>query len=196
MLRFLFRIKRRIGRELNKLLQNLWLFELKKIYKNRLLVGKGLVLGEKFSIHFDISNSEVLIGGSVQFRDFCQIRTGINSKLKVGNRVFFNNNCRIHCFHGITIGDDCQFGENVKFYDINHKFNDLSTMISKQGYNGGNIEIGKNCWFGSDVTILKGVKIGDNVVIGAGCLIYESIPPNVIVTSKQELNFKTITHAN
>ena len=41
----------------------------------------------------------------------------------------------------------------------------------KQGYSKGPIKIGSDCWIGSNVTILKGVNIGDNVIIGAGSII-------------------------
>ena len=38
----------------------------------------------------------------------------------------------------------------------------------------------KNCWIGANVVILKGVTIGDNVIIGAGAVIHKDIPSNSI----------------
>ncbi|WP_245539688.1 hypothetical protein [Riemerella columbina] len=35
--------------------------------------------------------------------------------------------------------------------------------------------------------ILKGVTIGDNSIIGAGCIIYKDVPANSIIINKQEL---------
>ena len=40
--------------------------------------------------------------------------------------------------------------------------------------------IGDNCWIGADVTILPGVTIGDNSVIGAGSVVTKDIPSNVV----------------
>ena len=42
------------------------------------------------------------------------------------------------------------------------------------------ITIGEDCWIGSNVTILKGVKICNNSVVGANSLVSKSIPPDEI----------------
>ena len=57
-----------------------------------------------------------------------------------------------------------------------------------QGYNTAPIKIGHDCWIGSNVVILKGVTIGDNVIVGAGCIIKEDIPNNMIVRGDIKLN--------
>ena len=44
-----------------------------------------------------------------------------------------------------------------------------------------NVTIGKNVWIGGNCTILPGVTIGDNAVIGAGSVVTKSIPDNVVV---------------
>ena len=111
----------------------------------------------------------------------------MNGQLIIGNHVFFNNACSITCFHSVAIGNNCQFGEGVKFYDHNHRYKDSGQLISEQGYSTGGICIGENCWVGSNVIILKNVVIGDNVVISAGCVIFKSIPSNSIVYNNQNL---------
>ena len=50
---------------------------------------------------------------------------------------------------------------------------------------------GKNCWLGSNVIVLKGVTIGDNSIIGAGCVIHKDIPANSTVLNQQEQIIKT-----
>jgi acetyltransferase-like isoleucine patch superfamily enzyme len=71
----------------------------------------------------------------------------------------------------------------VKLYDHNHLITTENNQvnIAKDQFKSAPIIIGKNCWIGSNVTILKGVTIGDNVVIGANNLIHKSIPANTIV---------------
>ena len=48
-------------------------------------------------------------------------------------------------------------------------------------YGSFRIIIGNNCWIASNVVILKGTKIGNNCVIGAGCIVSGIIPDNSIV---------------
>ncbi|QGG58974.1 acyltransferase [Loigolactobacillus bifermentans] len=85
----------------------------------------------------------------------------------------------------ITIGNDCIFGKNVNFYDHNHVYN-RKGLIRDSGFSTSEIIIGNNVWCGTNVTILPGVTIGDNSVIGAGCLVYKDIPENSIIINKQE----------
>ena len=101
--------------------------------------------------------------------------------------AFFNRGCSLNAHKRIKIGDNCLFGENVKIYDHNHIYKRKGIPISQQGFTVADVVIGNNCWICSDVIILKGVTIGDNVVIGAKCLIYKDIPSNSVVKSSDSL---------
>lgn len=111
-----------------------------------------------------------------------------------GDGVFFNRNCSITCYNKVVIGDNTIFGENVKIYDHNHRFNIPNQLIKNSGYSYGKVLIGSNCWIGSNVTLLKGAEIGNNCVIGAGCVINSKIPSNTIVTSTRELKIQRIRY--
>ena len=107
--------------------------------------------------------------------------------VEVGDDCFFNNYCSIVSQGNIKIGDGTIFGENVKIYDHNHRFNDITRPIKVQGYSVGTVEIGNHCWIGSNVTILKGTKIGDNCVIGAGCVVSGEIPNGMILKQSKNI---------
>ena len=81
----------------------------------------------------------------------------------------------------MSIGENVMIGENVHIYDHNHRFNKSALPFCKQGYSHKEVCIGNNCWIGSGVIILAGSHIGNNVVIGAGCVINGNIPDNSIV---------------
>ncbi|MCR4874138.1 MAG: acyltransferase [Clostridia bacterium] len=104
-------------------------------------------------------------------------------RIEIGEGCFFNNDCSLNAQKEIKIGKDCAFGEGVKIYDHNHKFRDSEVRIANQGFSVDPVIIGDNCWIGSNVTIVKGAKIGNHVVIGAGCVIDREIKDNSIVTS-------------
>lgn len=113
-------------------------------------------------------------------------------KVKIGHRCFFNHYCTLASRAGITIGDGTIFGENVKIYDHNHCYSAPSVPIKEQGYTSAPIKIGSHCWIASNVVILKGVTIGDNCVIGAGCVIYKDVPDNSVVVNQQQQQTKSI----
>lgn len=130
-------------------------------------------------------------------KDF-NIRNGLNfivrngAVLEIGDRVFMNNFCSVNCLHSVSIGENTLFGENVKIYDHNHHYErtDGRLNLSHSEFTKAPVKIGKNCWLGSNVTVLKGVTIGDNCIIGAGCTIAKDIPENSTVINQQELIFK------
>ncbi|MBK8992745.1 MAG: acyltransferase [Gammaproteobacteria bacterium] len=43
------------------------------------------------------------------------------------------------------------------------------------------IRIGNNVWIGDRATVLKGVTIGDNSIVGAGAVVARDVPANVVV---------------
>ncbi|MEO6231202.1 MAG: acyltransferase [Ferruginibacter sp.] len=187
MLTIVFKIIRKIKLWIHRLLHSLKMSEYQYLYKERFKVARNVTAGNDFNIYFDVSNSQLEISGNVSFRNGCELRTGQDGILSIGHNTFFNNYCSLQCFGKISIGNNCQFGESVKMYDMNHRFSDPNKLISDQGYSVGEIIIGNNCWIGSNVTILKNVTIGDNVVIGANCLIYKSVPANSLVVHNENL---------
>ncbi|MCQ9640307.1 acyltransferase [Chryseobacterium sp. WG14] len=130
----------------------------------------------------------ITIGENFLIREYGRILVFPNAKLQIGKGVFFNNYCSINCLDNIEIGDDTIFGEGVRLYDHNHLIHKNENLsIEKEKYTKKPIKIGKNCWIGSNTVILKGVTIGDNSIIGAGCVIHQSVPSNTIMKNKQNL---------
>ncbi len=187
MFRLIFKIDYRLRRKAHKFRCRFIRFRLQQLYAGRVSIASDCIFGKDFEVAMDIFDSTLRIGSEVQFRNHCVIRSGEHAQVSIGHRVFFNDSCSINSLIGIEIGDDVSFGENVRLYDSNHAYQDKSRPIPSQGYTYGKIRIGNNCWIGSNVCILKGVTIGNNVIIGAGSIVHQSIPDNTIVYVKQEL---------
>ena len=138
------------------------------------------IYGKAFSVPINVS-----------FRKGFHVVIEDAGRINISDHVFFNNYCTIMSRSFITIGEGTIFGENVKIYDHNHCYKDITLPLKVQGYTSAPITIGKHCWIASNVVILKGVTIGNNCVIGAGCVVYKDVPANTVLVNKQECVEKT-----
>ncbi len=70
-----------------------------------------------------------------------------------------------------------EFGPNITIVTTNHDKYDGRKISAKRG-----VIIGNNVWIGANCVILPGCKIGDEVTIGAGCVIDCEVPSKSTVT--------------
>lgn len=97
---------------------------------------------------------------------------------KIGHDTFINHNAYLMDGCGITIGSHCFIGPNCSMYTAIHA---TVAQERNQGLERAlPIAIGDNCWLGGDVTVLPGVTIGNNTIIGAGSVVTKDIPANVV----------------
>lgn len=128
-----------------------------------------------------------IVGANVICRNFENFHVS-SGKLILHDGVFINNSCSFNCMERIEIGAGTMMGEGVRFYDHDHIY--TAEKIEKWQWTTAPIRVGRDCWIGSNVTILKGVTIGDNTIIGAGCLIRNDIPSNSVVYNNGNLFVK------
>lgn len=177
-------------------------------YLRRILLFYSLPSAERIKVHksfkmgshrrlYISGQSSVTVDENVVMREFCNVVVEENAVLRISNDVFFNNYCSINCMERIEIGAHTLIGEGVKIYDHNHLYVAAPRFeVAKDRFVSSGVIIGKNCWIGSNVTILKGVTIGNNVIIGAGCLIHKSVPANHIVKLKSGLIVEPLENGN
>lgn len=96
----------------------------------------------------------------------------------VGDNVLINYNCVFLDAAPIRIGDNCFLGPMTGLYTVNHP---LDPERRNAGYVYGRpITLEKNVWLGGGCTVLSGVTIGENSVVGAGSVVTKDIPANVV----------------
>ena len=131
--------------------------------------------------------ADFLVGTNVICRNFENFHVS-SGKLMLHDGVFINNSCSFNCMERIEIGAGTMMGEGVRFYDHDHIY--TAETIEKWQWTTAPIRVGRDCWIGSNVTILKGVMIGENTVIGAGCLIRNDVPANSVIYNDGHLVVK------
>lgn len=101
--------------------------------------------------------------------------------LWLGKRVDIGAFTYINALNGVEICDEVQIGSHCSIYSV-------STIDGKNG----KVILEKNCRVGSHCTIMPGVTIGENSIIGAHSLINKDIPPNSIAYGVPVRVVKTI----
>lgn len=114
--------------------------------------------------------------------------------IEIGENFFANYNCVILDGAKVTFGDNVFIAPNCSFYTAGHP---IDVLQRNQGLEYAlPIKIGNNVWIGGNVTVLPGVTIGDNTVIGAGSLVNKDIPSNVVAAGNPCRVIREITENN
>lgn len=105
-------------------------------------------------------------------------RCDFGFNIHIGNNLIANFNLTILDEAEVRIGDNVQIGPNCTLITITHA---LDAVERHSGLMRAKpITIGNNVWLASNVTVLPGVEIGDNTVIGAGSVVTKSIPADTL----------------
>lgn len=97
----------------------------------------------------------------------------------IGAGSFINFNCTILDTAPVTLGQGVMIGPNCQLITVGHPVDDPE-MRSGGWEIAHPIVIEDNVWLGAGVTVLPGVRIGENSVIGAASVVTKDIPPNSV----------------
>jgi maltose O-acetyltransferase len=110
--------------------------------------------------------------------------------ITIGARCFANFGLVALDVAPITIGDDVQIGPNVQLLTPTHP---IEPEPRREKWEGAEpIRIGDNVWLGGGVTVLPGVTIGENTVVGAGSVVSRDLPANVVAAGNPARVIRTI----
>jgi maltose O-acetyltransferase len=101
------------------------------------------------------------------------------SNLHLGERVFINFGLVALDVVDITIGDDTLIGPGVQLLTPVHPLAPDPRRAKLEAADP--ITIGNNVWIGGHVTVMPGVTIGDDSVVGAGAVVTKDVPARVVV---------------
>lgn len=173
-----------------------------KINHSTINIKNGtLIISDNVSLinaTIEINNGNVLIANNA--RIMCRIWVRYGGNIRIGEYTNINTGSELRSDESIVIGDFTRVSYNVSIWDTNtHYIYSPSKRreISKSIGVGNEIEkpytnpviIGNDCWIGKNSAIMKGTKIGNNVIVGYGTtLVKQIIDDNVTVVP--QLTFK------
>jgi acetyltransferase-like isoleucine patch superfamily enzyme len=139
-------------------------------------IAANVKMGKDVSIFAFVNLYGCELGDNVKIGPFVEIQKGV----KVGDR------CKIssHSFlcEGVTLEDDVFLGHNVTF--INDRFPRSSAngaLQTEADWACIPTLIKKGASIGSSATLLCGITVGENAIVGAGSVVTKDVPANTIV---------------
>jgi acetyltransferase-like isoleucine patch superfamily enzyme len=120
-------------------------------------------------------------GGSITIGRDCEIHP-FSMLLTHGGHIHLGDNCSVNPFTiiygsgGAYIGNNVRIAAHVMIVPENHNPGSDAIPLHRSGKTSKGIRIEDNVWIGAGVKILDGVSIGRNAVIGAGSVVNRAIP--------------------
>ena len=136
------------------------------------------MIGKRCGIHI-FKNGKILCKERIILDD--EVMLYAKGELRIGEKFCLNRYSRIVAHEKVEIGDHVTIGQMVSILDHDHRYKMENGNLSLDGYKTAPVKIGNNIWIGDKCTILKGVTIGDNVIVGANTLIHKDVPSGVVV---------------
>ena len=165
-------------------------------------IADSTILTKQFSVEFRIpTNSTTLLVSGETMLSCMVVFESDQGNIKIGERTFINEGTRLISRNKIIIGNDVMIAGGCFIYDHNshsidwqkraqdikdqnHEYRNKYPFGSLKNWEvvkSAPIVIEDKVWIGFDVTILKGVTIGEGAIIGAKSVIREDVPAFSIV---------------
>lgn len=164
------------------------------------LRGGGTVRwGKQVSIHPSVKIA-VVKEGTLTLADRCVAAAqGLllverGASLAIGEHVSLSRGVQIVCHDHVEIGAETMLANNVMIFDHDHDYR-APGGLSDRLYQKSPIVIGKNVWIGAGTVILRGTTIGDNTVVGAGCVLKGEYPSDSLVIQRRDTDVRPLKGA-
>jgi acetyltransferase-like isoleucine patch superfamily enzyme len=131
---------------------------------------------------------ELQIGrrGTIRFGRFVWIGDGTKIRchegvVEIGDKTVIGQECTISAYQRVRIGEQCVIADRAMFIDFDHGVAEVERPIRVQGIYKRDTVVGSNVWIGYGACVLRGVRVGDNSIIGTNAVVTNDVPANAVV---------------
>jgi acetyltransferase-like isoleucine patch superfamily enzyme len=124
--------------------------------------------------------------GAVRFGRFVWIGDGTKIRchegvVEIGEKTVIGQECTISAYQRVRIGEQCVIADRAMFIDFDHGVVEVERPIRLQGIYKRDVEVGSNVWIGYGACVLRGVRVGDNAIVGTNAVVTKDVPANAVV---------------
>jgi acetyltransferase-like isoleucine patch superfamily enzyme len=141
--------------------------------------GGPVFFGRRLEIQIGRSG-EIRFGRFVWIGDGSKIRCH-EGTVEIGEKTVIGQECTISAYQRVRIGDQCVIADRAMFIDFDHGVVEVERPIRLQGIYKRDVEVGSNVWIGYGACVLRGVRVGDNAIVGTYSVVTRDVPANAVV---------------
>jgi acetyltransferase-like isoleucine patch superfamily enzyme len=169
-------------------------------------VGRGLRVRGPIRLHCHRT-------GRIRIGDHCRIQSGFagnavgggerfalwvgpDAQLQIGDRVGLSN-ATVVCMDTVVIADEVLIGGGTRIYDTDfHSLDPIErARPGNPGARTGPVRIGPRAFVGGHAILLKGTRIGEGAVIGAGAVVRGRVPSAEVWTGNPARFARRLAHS-
>jgi acetyltransferase-like isoleucine patch superfamily enzyme len=124
--------------------------------------------------------------GTIRFGRFVWVGDGTKircheGEVIIGAKTVLGQECTISAYRHVRIGDQCVVADRAMFIDFDHGVVEVERPIRHQGIYMRDLDVGSNVWIGYGACMLRGIRVGDNSVVGTNTVVTKDVPANAVV---------------
>jgi acetyltransferase-like isoleucine patch superfamily enzyme len=123
---------------------------------------------------------------TVRFGRFSWIGDGTKIRchegvVEIGEKTVMGQECTISAYKRVRIGEQCVIADRAMFIDFDHGVVEVERPIRVQGIYKRDCIVGSNVWIGYGACFLRGIRVGDNAIVGTNSVVTRDVPANAVV---------------
>jgi acetyltransferase-like isoleucine patch superfamily enzyme len=123
---------------------------------------------------------------TVRFGRFSWIGDGTKIRchegvVEIGAKTVMGQECTISAYKRVRIGEQCVIADRAMFIDFDHGVVEVERPIRLQGIYKRDCIVGSNVWIGYGACFLRGIRVGDNAIVGTNSVVTKDVPANAVV---------------
>jgi acetyltransferase-like isoleucine patch superfamily enzyme len=101
--------------------------------------------------------------------------------VEIGEKTVMGQECTISAYKRVRIGEQCVIADRAMFIDFDHGVVEVERPIRLQGIYKRDCIVGSNVWIGYGACFLRGIRVGDNAIVGTNSVVTRDVPANAVV---------------